>query len=232
MPEDEFKQRLGAMIPCPVKIVLTRNRSSLITVRTRPDGSFVARVQHAFRAADKKTLKSLAGYISRPNKRSLKRIDLFLEEHHYLVEAMSRDPSEQPPEKARGRRHDLKKALIKVKREYGLHVPGIKICWSSRARKAGPRRSIKFGSFCHATKTIRVHPDLDREEVPEFFVEYIVYHEMLHAVFLPQKGATDRREVHTPEFKRFEEKFKYFKEALEFERAFMQRLTGRQCCPK
>jgi hypothetical protein len=46
---------------------------------------------------------------------------------------------------------------------------------------------------------IRIHPTLDRREVPEYFLAWIVYHEMLH-----QKHSipviAGRRRFHTREF--------------------------------
>jgi hypothetical protein len=57
--------------------------------------------------------------------------------------------------------------------------------------------------------------------VPEFFVEYIVYHELLHALFPPVAAQGGRRDVHTAEFKRFEKKFPRYREAIEFEKLFV-----------
>ena len=36
-----------------------------------------------------------------------------------------------------------------------------------------------------AARAIRIHPALDREEVPVFYVEFVVFHEMLHQVVPP-----------------------------------------------
>jgi len=67
-------------------------------------------------------------------------------------------------------------------------------------------RRITLGSFCRANNTIRINPLLDRKSVPLFFLEFIVYHEMLHADlgFTAHNG---RRRLHTKEFRTRERLF-------------------------
>lgn len=226
MPEHEFKAALAALIPEPSRIVLTHNRSSLISVQAGKDGAPTARIQHAFRAADKKTMKALARFIQKADKRSGKKIDAFLRENRDLLEAMAREPNQRPRNIARGRHYNLKNIMKKVMRDHGLRLSKIEITWSARPRKQRRRSSIKFGSFCYSTRTIAVHPDLDNPLVPDYFVEYIVYHELLHALFPPVSGNNRRRAVHTREFKRFERKFNRFEEALKFENVFMETRMG------
>jgi predicted metal-dependent hydrolase len=225
--EQDFIAELAAMVPHPVRIRLTRNRSNLISVMPRDDGSVDARFQHAFRAADVKTMKALARFMYKPDKRSRKRIDRFIDEKFDLIEAMSREaPAERRPAVAAGENHDLKKVLSKVMRTYGIRLKGIRIKWSSRAPGRGARYSIKFGSYCHETKTIAIHPDLDSPDVPDYFVEFIVYHELCHVLFLPIEEQGKRREVHTEEFKRFERKFYNYEQALKFEEWFVKNKLG------
>jgi len=226
MGEDEFKSRLAALIRGPVTIVLTHNRSSLINVLEK-SGVYEARIQHAFRAADRRVMKALAAFINRPDKRSRRIIDEFMQENAPLFEQMGRSPQRIMRHKTRGRFRDLAKVLAKVRKEYGLKIPGVKITWAPPPR-SGKGRSIKFGSWCKDTRTVSVHPYLDSPEAPDYFVEYIVYHELLHAVFPPFPGENGRRTVHGPEFKRRERKFKQFKEALAFESRFFESKTRRK----
>ncbi|HUT53872.1 MAG TPA: hypothetical protein VM658_10825 [bacterium] len=221
--EREFTAELAALVAEPVKIILTSNRSTLISVREGKGGQKTARVQCAFRAADHETMKALARFILKPDARSRRRIDAFLHNNQALIEAMARDSSPRLAARSAGRHLDLTRVLNKVRREYGIRVPGVAISWSSGGtrRKRRARRTIKFGSYCHRSKTIKIHPGLDSPDVPEFFVEYIVYHELLHALFPPVAGDGGRRDVHTAEFKRFEKKFPRYEEARKFEKLFV-----------
>ncbi|MCW5960027.1 MAG: hypothetical protein KIS76_07675 [Pyrinomonadaceae bacterium] len=61
-------------------------------------------------------------------------------------------------------------------------------------------------------ETIIVSKSLDSPEVPEFVVEYVVFHEMLH-ILHPVERVNGRRRIHTPAFKRDERQFAYYSEA-------------------
>lgn len=221
-PEAEFIAALSALIPAPTRITLTRNRSALITVRLEKDGVRAVRLQTAFRAADPETMKALARFIHKPDRKSRQRIEAFLRDHQELTEALAREPATGKRLLTRGRCRDLDQVLRKVSREYGLRLPELKITWARRPRRLG-RSSIRFGTYNFKSKTVAIHPALDRPEVPDYFVEYIVYHELLHALFPPLPGHRDRETAHSPEFKRFEKKFGQFKEAREFEKGFLKK---------
>ena len=88
------------------------------------------------------------------------------------------------------------------------------------------RRSIKLGSYCSRERLIRVHPVLDAGFVPRFFVEYIVYHELLHHM-LPPIVRGGRRQLHDRRFKEHERAFPGYARALAWEREHLDRLL----CP-
>jgi len=221
MDEEEFLVGLAKLVAQPAEITLTRNRSTLISSHYNKQGVIVARVQHAFRAADKRTMRALARFIIKPTRPCRRIIDEFLDKNQDLIQSMARAARAECPLRSKGAVHDLAKALAKVKREYGIKVGGIRIGWSAPPRRTKRRGSIKFGSYCQTTRTIRVHPDLDSADVPDYFVEYIIYHELLHAVFVPEPGG-GRRGVHTREFLRFEKKFGRYEDALAFEDHFVK----------
>jgi predicted metal-dependent hydrolase len=61
-------------------------------------------------------------------------------------------------------------------------------------------------------ETIIVSKSLDNKKVPEYVVEFVVFHEMLH-IFHPTEHRNGRRYNHTPQFRRNERKFAYFTRA-------------------
>jgi hypothetical protein len=80
----------------------------------------------------------------------------------------------------------------------------------------GLRRSRKrMGHYDPAHHTITLSPVLDAPAVPAFVVQYIVYHEMLHAVFENASGP-GRKRHHFAEFRRAEEAFPHFASAKKF----------------
>jgi Zn-dependent peptidase ImmA (M78 family) len=58
--------------------------------------------------------------------------------------------------------------------------------------------------------------------VPEFVVRFIVYHEMLHAIF-GEKSSTPSRRHHPPEFQRAEKAYPDYDRAKKFLREYFGR---------
>jgi hypothetical protein len=80
---------------------------------------------------------------------------------------------------------------------------------------------------------VRIHPVLDQPLVPEWFVRFILFHELLHAE-LDTSGASAgfeappatgaRRRFHGPEFRRRERAYPDYRRALEWERRHVRAL--------
>ena len=73
----------------------------------------------------------------------------------------------------------------------------------------------KMGHNQPGRDTVMVSRTLDHARVPEFVVDFIMYHELLHK----KHGATminGRRFVHTPDFRRDEQQFQQYAEAEKF----------------
>jgi len=83
-------------------------------------------------------------------------------------------------------------------------------------------RSITFGTYDRTRGQIRLNRLLDSLQVPLFFVEFIVYHEMLHAVCPPIVGKDGRVLVHTAEFRQREKQFPQFNLVKEWEKSSIQ----------
>jgi predicted metal-dependent hydrolase len=84
----------------------------------------------------------------------------------------------------------------------GLELPKIKVKWSVN----DSRRRVGF--YDPAFKTIVISKSLDSPKVPEFVLEYVVFHELLHAKH-GEKLSGKKVFVHTRAFKEDEEKFEY-----------------------
>ena len=93
---------------------------------------------------------------------------------------------------------------------------GYKITWGRR-RKHRPREYFIFGTIQEEDRVIRINPWLDQKFVPLWFLEYILYHEMLHAVVPDKPQGNGRRCVHTDEFNRREREFRFYKRARRWE---------------
>ncbi|HUE80520.1 MAG TPA: SprT-like domain-containing protein [Pyrinomonadaceae bacterium] len=123
---------------------------------------------------------------------------------------------------ARGEVYDLEKMFAKLNRRFfegQLEKPTL--TWSQRKT-----RSI-LGHHDRVYDTITVSKTLDSTEVPEWFVEYILYHEMLH-IKHPARLIKGRRYYHTSAFRLDERRFPRYKDAqLWLERAARSRRVPR-----
>lgn len=116
-----------------------------------------------------------------------------------------------------GRYFDLRAIFDKLNaRHFNNRLRGYKVVWG-RKRRARPREYFIFGSIQEEDRIIRINPWLDQRFVPTWFLEYILYHEMLHAVVPDETKRGGRRCVHTEEFNRREKEFRFYKRARRWE---------------
>lgn len=115
-----------------------------------------------------------------------------------------------------GKYFDLRKIFDQLnKRHFGGRLRGYKVVWGRR-RKQRPKDYFVFGTIQEDDRVIRINPWLDQTFVPRWFLEYVLYHEMLHSV-VPDETRRGRRLVHTEEFNRRERKFPQYHRARRWE---------------
>ncbi len=108
---------------------------------------------------------------------------------------------------AQGSVYDLERMFSKLNRRYfdsNLEKPAL--TWSQRKT-----RSI-LGHHDRVYETITISKSLDSTQVPEWFVEYILYHEMLH-IKHAARMINGRRYYHTTAFRLDERRFARYEEA-------------------
>lgn len=108
---------------------------------------------------------------------------------------------------AKGNAYDLEDIFANLNVKYfNNELAKPLLSWSQR------RTYRRLGHHDPIHDAIVISKSLDEKAVPKYVVEYVVYHEMLH-IKHPVTTRNGRRCVHTPIFKRDEEKFIYFDEA-------------------
>ena len=108
---------------------------------------------------------------------------------------------------AKGSVYDLDKMFSKLNRRYfdsTLEKPAL--TWSQRKT-----RSI-LGHHDRVYETITISKSLDSSQVPDWFVEYILYHEMLHIKPMARM-INGRRYYHTTAFRLDERRFTRYEDA-------------------
>ena len=204
-------------------LVITDNRHTMISVR-REKGLYRLRVHRMFLEAEDQVTVALAAYVDRNDKDASLRLGRFIDGHQHVIRR-SRRSSPPIAIETRGEIFQLQEIFDDLNSRYFRGAIEARITWGQRPRDTRRRRhnSIKMGSYSVEDKLIRIHPSLDRPFVPRNFIEWIVYHEMLHQKHdIPVVGG--RRQFHTPAFLAEEAAFEHYDASRRWERENLNRL--------
>jgi len=199
----------------PVRLTVHDNRSTMVSFR-RAAGALHYRVHHMFLEAPGEVVRALAAFAGPVRGGAARRreasghIDAFVRARRDRIGA-PRVGRLQP----RGRIHDLQAIYDRLNAsEFGGAIEA-RIGWG--AVRPGRRRcTVKTGVYLHDARVIRIHPTLDRAEVPEFYVATVVFHEMLHQA-VPVREVGGRRVVHGREFRSRERAYRDHERARAWE---------------
>ncbi|MBL4686419.1 MAG: hypothetical protein JKY37_17625 [Nannocystaceae bacterium] len=221
---DTMVHRLSAyMTKGRPRIVVTDNLHTMVSIK-RGQGVFTFRLHHMFLGAPPRILRALALYAEKHERKSAQVVRAFVDHHERLIRVRAEPRSITCD--VEGRYHDLQEIFDEINDLYFEGSVGARITWGPRTRRKPSRESIKLGSYTVEDALIRIHPVLDAQDVPRFFVAWIVYHEMLHE-FHDMPVVDGRRVYHTPEFRRAEAQFDRYTEAVLWERMNLHRLLER-----
>lgn len=221
--ENSLITEIHRMVGRPMKITLTDNRMSMVSVSE--DGQRLkVRLSRIFTLAGNDVMSGLADFISGKARSLPARV------RHFI--------NTQPAPPNRGKRSSVK--IMTAGAHYNLRIIArglneryfkgqlpVRLTWG-RAPIRGARRrrsrSIQYGSYDSSLDLIRIHPALDSPCVLTEFIECVVYHEMLHKKFGIVKTINGRRRLHTPEFKKLEREYEGFSKAMDWEKKNFNKL--------
>ena len=126
-------------------------------------------------------------------------------------------------DESQGKVFNLRAIFRNLNAEYfGNRLPRYRVVWA-RKQKSRPKTQIVFGTIQEEDRIIRIPPLLDRRFVPTWFLEYVMYHEMCHAVVRDEYDSAGRRIVHHEKFFARERRFHWFKRAKAWEQENLAR---------
>lgn len=201
-----------------VLVALTQNRSTMISYSLR-QGVLHLRLHRVFASASEEVLRAVAAFVSgKTTARQSALIDAWIEKHRHLIRT-----SELIKPQPYGEYHNLQALRDDLNRRYFQGTMTARITWS-KALRGRKRHSIRMGSYCEEQNLIRIHPALDQAFVPAYFVQSVVFHEMLHELHGAEEERDGRRAVHTPEFLEDEQRYENFGRAKRWEQKNLHRL--------
>ena len=110
-------------------------------------------------------------------------------------------------ERTAGAAYDLEESFQRVNADYfqGAMIRP-RLTWSQTFT------CRKFGHYDRIHDTVMVSSTLDQQNIPEYVVDFIMYHELLHKE-LGVVWNNGRRAVHTAKFRQAEQRFKKYRQA-------------------
>lgn len=207
-------ERLGQ----PVRLIVTDNRSTMLSAKSK-GGRLEVRLHHMFLTADEDILSAVGDYLGGSGPAAAV-IDRFVEKNRARFVAATRPQDEL---RAEGHHHDLRAIVEELsRRHFGGRVE-VCITWGKRVRPKRSQRSLQLGTYLPEEQLIRIHPVLDQPWVPAYFVEAVVFHEMLHHD-MPAVLQNGRRHYHTAAFRKRERSFEYHAAAEQWQKDNLWRL--------
>src|SRR5690606_3405869 len=162
---EKLASRLSRSLGLRVRLAVTDNRSTMLSFK-RNASALQVRLHHMFLDAPEDVVTALADYTGRGRRKAGTVLDAFIQGMQPRIR-QERHPAE-PELQPRGRCYDLQALFDQVNAEHFDNAIVAQIGWGRRGPKR-MRKSIRLGVYDHQTREIRIHPALDRPEVPRFF---------------------------------------------------------------
>ena len=223
--EDALRQwlarRMGAYFKAGrARIIFTDNLHTMLSIK-RGQGVFTLRMHRMFAAAPSPVLRAVVRYAETQDREAAALLRRYIDGNEHLIRPAERTRTQVLD--TQGAHYNLQELLDDLNERYFAGEIEAKITWGPRTRRRPGRESIKLGSYSIEEQLIRIHPVLDAVDVPRFFVEWIIYHEMLHERH-PIRVQAGRRCFHPPAFLAEEMLFEDFDRASRWERHNAHRL--------
>lgn len=219
-PAIMLQEKLQSNIGRKLRLKINDNRSTMLSVKWEPAVTTVS-LHRMFLGAPRNIMQDLTCYLKRKNRILSPSIKAFIE-----VNLQKLDYSHEldlSKLQTAGRVYDLKKIYDRLNKEYFNNSLKLRITWFEKERNQS-RNRVVFGLYFDPLKLIKINSLLDSRTIPEYFIEYVIYHEMLHFVcptFVDEKG---QKHIHSKAFKERERKYKNYEIAQYWMKQHQQKL--------
>lgn len=207
--EGRFERIFGGESSGDWKIVWTRNRSVMISVQKsrRPR---TLRIHEMFKSAPDDLILDIAKMAEGRRRKWPRQVNMFIAKHKESYDSQGEYKARRVTLETQGKVFNLQELYDKLRDRYFSGELSVRLGWMTPREKR--RVSIKLGSYSEETHVIRIHPALDNEKVPEYVIESIIFHEMVHA-HIKSRLVHGRRISHGEEFHREMDRYPDHEEA-------------------
>jgi hypothetical protein len=201
-----LKQLLESRTGLKLQLKINDNRSTMLSVKWDPDCTKVS-LHRMFLKAPKDVMEDLAFYLRRKDKEAASAVNAFIDG---MLPGL--DYSHQLDRSRlyfQGNVYNLQKIYNRLNTDYFRSQLSLSITWFGKTGQRSRSRVI-FGLYHDPLKLIKINRMLDSPSFPDYLVDYIVYHEMVHHVCPSYFDQNGQHHIHTKEFKKRESRFRYF----------------------
>lgn len=195
-----------------IHLKINDNRSTMLSVRWEPTCTKVS-LHRMFLDAPQNIMKELVCYVHRQQDQISPTIKAFIEDQLKCFDySHELDLSKLY---SKGNVYDLQKIYNDLNRKYFGNKLKLHITWFGRfsMRK---RSRVTFGLYHDPLKLIKINRLLDSPSFPDYLVEYVIYHEMVHYVCPSYYDAQGVHRIHSREFKELEMQYQHYHLAQEW----------------
>lgn len=217
-----LQREIEVAVKKKLKLKINNNRSTMLSVKWEPDCTKVS-LHRMFLEAPKNIMTDLACHIQKENSDVSPNVRAFIQEKLRALDFS--DSLIKEDLVTQGEFYDLQEIYAALNKEYFNHEVDLLITWYGKLYPSN-KSKVTFGLYQEQLRLIKIHRMMDRSHrfirrpfFPDFFVSYVVFHEMLHHVCPCYIDHNGRTSIHTKEFKRREREFKDYEKA----KAWMER---------
>jgi hypothetical protein len=195
-----------------IELVINDNRSTMLSVQWGLHKTKV-RLHRIFLEAPRTVKDDLALYLKK-RKRLLP-----ISVKAYIREASSNLDYSHEVDKnllvTKGEVYEIQERYKLLNRRYFDDSLHLAITWYGDTNKKRQIR-VTLGQYIDTHKLVKIHRLLDNKNVPSYVLDYVIYHEMVHAVCPPYVDAKGVTRIHTTEFKQREKCFVHYDSASDW----------------
>lgn len=204
-----FQEQLEHNIGIKLRLKINDNRSTMLSVKWEPDCTKVS-LHRMFLQAPQNIMQALACYLKGKHKKLAPSIKAYIE--YNLQKLDYSHELDLSKLQTKGHVYDLEKIYHHLNQEYFDYSLGLYITWFGKRKKSSCRR-VTFGLYHDPLRLIKINRLLDNKHFPDYFVAYVIYHEMLHYICPTYVDAKGQKHIHSKAFKEREKEFKYYQHA-------------------
>jgi predicted metal-dependent hydrolase len=209
--EEGLKDFLEKASGRAVSLAITNNSTSLLSIKSEP-GKVSVRLHRIFLHAGEDVIGEIAALM----KKQKIKTPLIRDFIRYSSGSIKESTVKKRASRTQGKYFNLAEIYDLIHTKYFRDGVSAAITWGTRCTRHSVKKRT-LGSYNDHSNTIRISPVLDKKTVPRYFIEFIVYHEMLHAD-MGVEVKKGRRGIHTKEFRRRERLFLLYEKAAAWEK--------------